>query len=114
MDLCPGSRARNSARWARLLAAFLVLGLAAACAPAPKAPATAAPPTAAPSSNQAPTTAPAVATAPAAPQPAASSPTAAAPQVDLSKAPVGVDADGNFYRGDPKAPVKLTDFSDFQ
>jgi protein-disulfide isomerase len=28
--------------------------------------------------------------------------------------PVGVDADGNFYRGDPKAPVKLVDFSDFQ
>ncbi len=28
--------------------------------------------------------------------------------------PVGVDADGNFYRGDPKATVKLIDFSDFQ
>jgi protein-disulfide isomerase len=31
-----------------------------------------------------------------------------------SNLPVGVDADGNFYRGDPKAPVKLVDFSDFQ
>ncbi|MCX6032379.1 MAG: hypothetical protein NT169_24185 [Chloroflexi bacterium] len=28
--------------------------------------------------------------------------------------PVGMDADGNFYRGDPKAPVKLIEFSDFQ
>jgi len=25
-----------------------------------------------------------------------------------------VDADGNFYRGDPNAPVKLVEFSDFQ
>jgi hypothetical protein len=25
-----------------------------------------------------------------------------------------VDADGNFYRGDPQAAVKLIDFSDFQ
>ena len=32
----------------------------------------------------------------------------------MSNLPMGVDADGNFYRGDPKAPVKLTEFSDFQ
>jgi hypothetical protein len=25
-----------------------------------------------------------------------------------------VDADGNFYRGDPKAAVKLVEYSDFQ
>ncbi len=31
-----------------------------------------------------------------------------------SDVPMGVDADGNFYRGDPKAPVKLTEYSDFQ
>lgn len=28
--------------------------------------------------------------------------------------PVGVDAQGNFYRGDPNAAVKLVEFSDFQ
>jgi hypothetical protein len=28
--------------------------------------------------------------------------------------PVGVDADGNFYRGNRNAAVKLIDFSDFQ
>lgn len=27
---------------------------------------------------------------------------------------VGVDADGNFYRGNPNAPVKLEEFSEFQ
>jgi protein-disulfide isomerase len=32
-------------------------------------------------------------------------------KIDL---PMGVDADGNFYRGDLKAPVKLVEFSDFQ
>lgn len=29
-------------------------------------------------------------------------------------APMGVDADGNFYRGDPQASVKIVEFSDFQ
>jgi len=38
-------------------------------------------------------------------------PVAAIKRPDL---PVGVDADGNFYRGDPKAPIRLVDFSDFQ
>lgn len=28
--------------------------------------------------------------------------------------PMGVDADGNFYKGSPNAAVKLTEFSDFQ
>ena len=38
----------------------------------------------------------------------------AAQQVPLTNLPVGVDADGNFYRGDANAPVKLVEFSDFQ
>ena len=40
----------------------------------------------------------------------------AAPQAPAAKLdlPVGVDADGNFYRGDPKAAVKLVEYSDFQ
>ncbi len=33
---------------------------------------------------------------------------------ELASLQVGRDADGNFYRGDPNAPVKLVDFSDFQ
>jgi protein-disulfide isomerase len=40
-------------------------------------------------------------------------PVAIAPE-KLASLQVGVDADGNFYRGDPNAPVKLVDFSDFQ
>ncbi len=32
----------------------------------------------------------------------------------LASLPVGIDADGNFYRGDPGAPIRLVDFSDFQ
>jgi protein-disulfide isomerase len=35
-------------------------------------------------------------------------------KADLASLPVGRDADGNFYRGDPKAAVKLVDYSDFQ
>jgi protein-disulfide isomerase len=35
-------------------------------------------------------------------------------QAELAQLQVGRDADGNFYRGDPNAPVKLVDFSDFQ
>lgn len=63
---------------------------------------------------------------PTAPQPTAVPPTVAAPATareqagpfapgaKASAAPMGVDADGNFYRGDPQAPVKLVEFSDFQ
>jgi protein-disulfide isomerase len=40
-------------------------------------------------------------------------PVAIAPE-KLASLQVGVDADGNFYRGDPNAPIKLVDFSDFQ
>jgi hypothetical protein len=28
--------------------------------------------------------------------------------------PAGVDAEGNFYLGDPNAPVKMVEWSDFQ
>jgi protein-disulfide isomerase len=40
-------------------------------------------------------------------------PVSVAPE-KLASLQVGVDADGNFYRGDPNAPIKLVDFSDFQ
>lgn len=32
----------------------------------------------------------------------------------LASLPVGIDAEGNFYRGDLAAPIRLIDFSDFQ
>lgn len=35
-------------------------------------------------------------------------------QAELVSLQVGRDVDGNFYRGDPNAPIKLVDFSDFQ
>ncbi|MEJ5200394.1 MAG: DsbA family protein [Anaerolineae bacterium] len=37
-----------------------------------------------------------------------------APAGKARNVPVGVDADGNFYRGNLNAPVKLVEFSDFQ
>ena len=46
-------------------------------------------------------------------QPPPPTPVAIAPE-KLASLQVGVDADGNFYRGDPNAPIKLVDFSDFQ
>ncbi len=102
MARCSGHRPRFRPMSALVLIAIVLIG--AACAPsAPAGPvATSAPAVAQP---VAPTAAPAqpVANAPAAPQPGK--------KVNL---PVGVDADGNFYRGDPKAPVKFVDFSDFQ
>ncbi len=88
---------------ARTLLALLVLALAlAACAPATPVPA----PTAAPAQPTA-----AVAGPPAAAPKAPATVAPAGKKLDL---PMGVDADGNFYRGDPKAPVKLVEFSDFQ
>jgi len=84
------------------LALIAVAWIGAACAPAtPALPAATSAPTAAVASPSTPTSAP-VANPPA---------TSAANLVDV---PVGVDADGNFYRGDPNAPVKLVEFSDFQ
>jgi len=60
----------------------------------------------------------AAATQAAQPAPATAAPTAArAPTATvgrLSDLPVGVDAAGNFYRGDPNAAVKLVEWSDFQ
>jgi protein-disulfide isomerase len=47
------------------------------------------------------------------PPPPTPTPVAIAPE-KLASLQVGVDADGNFYRGDPNAPIKLIDFSDFQ
>ncbi len=70
---------------------------AAACAPSTVAPlSTSTPPVDAPATS-APATNAAV-------QPSGSA-------LDLQ---AGVDADGNFYRGDPNAAVKLTEYSDFQ
>jgi hypothetical protein len=88
-----------------LAALLLIVALAVgACAkPAPVAPA--------------PTSAPAqVTTAPTQAAPATSAPanTPGSSPAVLANLAVGVDAEGNFYRGDPKAPVKLVEFSDFQ
>ncbi len=40
--------------------------------------------------------------------------TSAPPATSASGIQAGVDADGNFYRGNPNAAVKLVEFSDFQ
>lgn len=51
----------------------------------------------------------------AAPSAASNPPTPAAVAVaGRPDMPMGVDANGNFYRGNPKAPIKIVDFSDFQ
>ena len=64
-----------------------------------------------------PTPAPQAATPPPAEQ-AVQQPVAtagAAPSGAATKeVPTGVDGEGNFYRGDPNAPVKLVEWSDFQ
>jgi len=90
------------------LVLLLVVLVGAACAPStPAAPAQAKPTQPAPTAN-------APAAAPAAEKSGPVAPGAAAKPSKVSNLPMGVDADGNFYRGDPKAPVKLTEFSDFQ
>jgi hypothetical protein len=81
-----------------LAALLLVVALAvgACAAPAPASPAAAAAPTQAPATS-------------------APAPTEAAPKPsETQNLPAGVDANGNFYRGDPKATIKLIEFSDFQ
>ena len=94
-------RSRAGLRLLALVLALLAVALViAACAPA--AP-TAAPAAAEPVASAAP--------APSAPVPTAATSSEPAAKVDV---PVGVDADGNFYRGDPKAAVKLVEYSDFQ
>lgn len=99
-------RPRLSQMNALVLLAIVLIG--AACAPATSVgPAATSAPAPAGAQPVAPTAAPA--------QPAANTPIAASqPPAKKADLPVGVDADGNFYRGDPKAPVKLVEFSDFQ
>jgi hypothetical protein len=88
--------------WLALLAVVLV---GAACAaPTP----TAAP---VPTPGSAVTT---VATKAPAQGPVAPTKVGAQPAVKTTNLPMGVDANGNFYRGDPKATVKLIEYSDFQ
>jgi len=88
------------------LALLLMALIVAACMPAtPVEPGRAAPTAVQPTAQPAPAT---VKAGPVAPTTAAAKPGKAA------EVPMGVDADGNFYRGDPKAPVKLVEFSDFQ
>jgi hypothetical protein len=66
--------------------------------------------------------APAATTVSATSAPAQAAPATSAPAetpvssqpIASSKLPAGVDTEGAFYRGDPKAAVKLIEFSDFQ
>ena len=96
-------RSDNRVRLVGLPLLFLVVAVVgAACVPATPATSGA---TAAPAPTSAPV-APAT-TAPAQPE-------ASPAPVSQLNLPVGVDSDGNFYRGDTKAPVKMVEFSDFQ
>jgi len=100
-------RSQSGARPALPILALLILVLvAAACAPA-TAPIGQAGTPESTGQTVAPATVPAVAA------PAGGAP-AAAPAVDPADLPVGVDAEGNFYRGDPDAAVKLVEFSEFE
>lgn len=85
--------------WWSGLAVALVALVGVACAPASPAPQ----PSPAPHATAvaAPSAAPATAAATSAP----------GGSVELQ---AGVDAEGNFYRGDPNAPVRLVEYSDFQ
>lgn len=85
-----------------LLALLVVTLLGVACAPTPQT---------GPGATAAVTQAAQPAPATAAPIATGGPATTAAKVSDL---PVGVDAAGNFYRGDPNAAVKLVEFSDFQ
>ena len=91
-------RKRGPARVLGLAALLLIVALAVGACVTP----TPASPTAA--------TAPTQALATSAPAQA----TTSSESVVASNLPAGVDGEGNFYRGDPKAAVKLTEFSDFQ
>jgi hypothetical protein len=99
----PQSRARLALVGLALLVVALVVAACAGAAPIQT------PPTPAPAND---TPAPAAqATQPAESGETPSATTAPGQALDLQ---VGVDADGNFYRGDPNAPVKLVEWSDFQ
>jgi protein-disulfide isomerase len=89
------------------LALLILALLGAACGRA-----TTVSPTAAPTPTRPPAPVTAGPAAPTKPAATTSAPASQLPKVE--NLPVGVDADGNFYRGDPKAPVKLVEFSDFQ
>jgi hypothetical protein len=100
------TQTQSRARLIMMGVALLVVALlAAACAGGGQAPAPTQPP------GQA--TAPAAATQPPATQPEATQPPAQGGGRPLDL-PAGVDADGNFYLGDPNASVKLEEWSDFQ
>jgi protein-disulfide isomerase len=107
---------RAGVRLAGVLLTLLAIGLlAVACAPttAPAAGNAPAPTAATVSATEAPA---ATATAPAPPATEAAD-TSAAPAVAVSKTvtlPSGVTSDGHFYQGDPNAPVKLVEYSEFQ
>lgn len=93
---------RSRARLALLSMALLVVALlAAACVGGGQAPAPTQPPAQA--------TSPGAATA----QAAATQPPTQGTTAPLDL-PAGVDADGNFYLGDPNAAVKFEEWSDFQ
>lgn len=90
---------QSRARLILLGVALLVVALlAAACAGGGQAPAPTQPPGQATASG-------------AATQPPSTQPAQDGKPLDL---PAGVDADGNFYLGDPNAPVKMVEWSDFQ
>src|SRR5512133_2665542 len=97
------------------LGLIVVVLLAAACVPAPAvAPAGPAAPAATGAAPVAPTVS---APAPTVAAGGTVTETASSPAVvglKSSSLPSGVDADGNFYLGDPKAPIKPLDYSDFQ
>lgn len=101
-------RSRGQAGLTGLFLALLIVALVVtACAPAKPVS-----PTAAPAPTKAPAPTAGQAAGPA--RPTSSAPTATTQSARRPDLPMGVDADGNFYRGDPNAPVKLVEFSDFQ
>jgi len=105
-------RTRGPARVLGLAALLLIVALAVGACVTTQAPAAPAATTAPPQAPAAPTDTTAPPQAPAtnvpAQTPATSEPAAS------SNLPTGVDSEGHFYRGDPKATVKLIEFSDFQ
>ncbi len=106
--LCRKARQARRAVFA-LVVALLALLVVAACTAPPAAP------TAPPLQAELPTAAVAAPSRTAPPAAAAPARTAAPTvAVKVSDLPAGVNADGNFYRGDPNASVKLTEWSDFQ
>ena len=97
------------------LVLLLAVLVGAACAPStPAAPSQGKPTQPAPAAEKAGPVAPGTPTGKLIEKGGPDAPAATAKPRKAINLPMGVDADGNFYRGDPKAPVKLTEFSDFQ